>query len=47
LWAYLVGGWEAAHAPPNCGIVQVQHGPAGYLEPKVIGEAHAARDAGG
>jgi broad specificity phosphatase PhoE len=47
LWAYLVGGWSAVHAPPNCGIVQVQHGPQGYLAPKVIGEVSAARDAGG
>jgi broad specificity phosphatase PhoE len=36
LWAYLAGAWDAAHAPPNCGIVQVQHGPQGYLMPKVI-----------
>jgi probable phosphoglycerate mutase len=38
LWAYLTGTWESAHAPPNCGIVQVQHGPQGYLSPRVIGE---------
>ncbi len=47
LWAYLTGAWDGAHAPPNCGIVHVEHGPQGYLRPKVIGEAHAARDAGG
>jgi len=47
LWAHLAGSWDAAHAPPNCGIVQVQHGPQGYLMPKVIGGAAAARETGG
>jgi len=47
LWAHLVGGWDAAHAPPNCGIVQVRHGPQGYFLPKVIGEVNAAQDTGG
>jgi broad specificity phosphatase PhoE len=42
LWAYLVGGWDGAHAPPNCGIVQVAHGPQGYLAPKVIALRSAA-----
>jgi probable phosphoglycerate mutase len=37
LWAHLSGSWDGAHAPPNCGIVHVQHGPQGYLKPKVIG----------
>jgi probable phosphoglycerate mutase len=48
LWAYLTGSWDSAYAPPNCGIVQVQHGPRGYMPPRVIGEpAHGALDAGG
>jgi ribonuclease H / adenosylcobalamin/alpha-ribazole phosphatase len=47
LWAYVAGGWDAAHAPPNCGIVQVEHGPQGYLSPKVIGAVGVAQDAGG
>jgi probable phosphoglycerate mutase len=37
LWAYLTGDWDSAYAPPNCGIVHVQHGPQGYLAPRVIG----------
>lgn len=48
LWAYLTGSWESAYAPPNCGIVQVPHGPQGYGTPQVIGKAaDGALDAGG
>jgi broad specificity phosphatase PhoE len=25
LWAHLTGAWEAAHLPPNCGIVLIEH----------------------
>jgi broad specificity phosphatase PhoE len=47
LWAHIVGTWESAWAPPNCGIVQVEHGPDGYRMPRMIGESHPAGDAGG
>jgi len=47
LWAHIVGAWDSAWAPPNCGIVQVEHGPDGYRMPRVIGAAPAAREAGG
>jgi len=47
LWAHIVGGWDSSWAPPNCGIVQVEHGPDGYRMPRVIGAPHSAPDAGG
>jgi len=47
LWAHVVGRWEGAHKPPNCGLVLIEHGPQGYAEPRVIGAAAAATDAGG
>jgi broad specificity phosphatase PhoE len=47
LWAHVVGAWDSAWAPPNCGIVQVEHGRDGYRMPRVIGESHSACDAGG
>jgi probable phosphoglycerate mutase len=47
LWAHVVGAWESGWAPPNCGIVQVEHGPDGYRMPRVIGDSRSARDAGG
>jgi len=47
LWAHIVGTWDSSWTPPNCGIVQVEHGADGYRMPRVIGESHSARDAGG
>jgi broad specificity phosphatase PhoE len=37
LWAHACGDWSGAHIPPNCGIVLIEHGPAGYSQPQVIG----------
>lgn len=36
LWAYVAGSWEDAHAPPNCGMVLIEHGPQGYSPPRVV-----------
>jgi broad specificity phosphatase PhoE len=47
LWAYVTGEWDAAHAPPNCGIVLIEHGPQGYSRPRVIDATGSAHDAGG
>jgi broad specificity phosphatase PhoE len=47
LWAYVTGRWEDAHAPPNCGIVLVEHTAHGYSQPRVIDGAQSAQDAGG
>jgi broad specificity phosphatase PhoE len=47
LWAYVTGEWDGAHAPPNCGIVLIEHGPRGYSPPVIVGDAGSARDAGG
>ncbi len=33
LWAYVTGEWDGAHAPPNCGIVLIEHGPLGFSPP--------------
>jgi len=47
LWAYVTGKWDGAHAPPNCGIVLIEHGPLGYSRPEIIGDVSRASDAGG
>jgi broad specificity phosphatase PhoE len=47
LWAYVAGTWIEAYAPPNCGIVLVEHGPQGYSKPLVIDAAQRAQDPGG
>jgi broad specificity phosphatase PhoE len=47
LWAYVSGTWDNAHAPPNCGMVLIEHGPQGYSKPRVIDAAGEAADAGG
>jgi broad specificity phosphatase PhoE len=46
LWAHAAGSWEAAHAPPNCGIVLIEHGAKGYSMPQVI-SGNAAVETGG
>jgi broad specificity phosphatase PhoE len=46
LQAHVTGDWRNLHAPPNCGMVVVEHGPNGYCAPQIIGEERAA-DAGG
>jgi len=47
LWAYVTGEWDGAYAPPNCGMVLIEHDPQGYARPQVIGDAGSAADAGG
>jgi broad specificity phosphatase PhoE len=47
LWAYVTGRWDGAHAPANCGIVLIEHGPQGYASPQVVGDASGGYDAGG
>ena len=36
LWAYVTGSWEEAHVPPNCGMMLIEHGPQGYLPPRIV-----------
>jgi broad specificity phosphatase PhoE len=47
LWAYVTGTWEEAYAPPNCGMVLIEHGPQGYSKPQVIDGVSSADHAGG
>jgi broad specificity phosphatase PhoE len=47
LWALLSGSWDAAHAPPNCGVVVVEHGPRGFSRPVAVGETRPASETGG
>jgi len=47
LWAYVAGTWDEAYAPPNCGMVLIEHSPQGYSKPQVIGGLDSAVDAGG
>jgi hypothetical protein len=47
LWAYVAGSWDEAYAPPNCGMVLIEHGPQGYSKPQVVDGADGAPDAGG
>ncbi len=42
LWAHVTGEWGGTHATPNCGIVVVEHGPAGYSAPREIAGAGSA-----
>jgi broad specificity phosphatase PhoE len=36
MWAHLVGRWEGAHLPPNCGIVIVEHDRDRFHPPKIV-----------
>jgi probable phosphoglycerate mutase len=47
LWSHVTGSWRGAHAPPNCGIVVIEHGPQGYSPPRIVGDVCSAADAGG
>jgi broad specificity phosphatase PhoE len=47
LWAYVTGSWQDAYAPPNCGIVLIEHDARGYAQPRVIDDAQSAEHAGG
>ena len=47
LWAHVAGRWEQAHAPPNCGIVVIEHDATGYRPPRVAGTAPGVADTGG
>jgi broad specificity phosphatase PhoE len=46
LQAHVSGTWRNLHAPPNCGMVIIEHGPNGYSAPQIVGD-HCAADAGG
>jgi broad specificity phosphatase PhoE len=47
LWAYVAGHWRDAYAPPNCGIVLIEHNSQGYGQPLVIDDARSAEHTGG
>jgi broad specificity phosphatase PhoE len=38
LWAHLTGSWDAAHLPPNCGIVLIEHEPGRLHPPRILPE---------
>jgi broad specificity phosphatase PhoE len=38
LWAHLTGSWDAAHLPPNCGIVLIEHEPGRLHPPQILPE---------
>ncbi|HWW20417.1 MAG TPA: histidine phosphatase family protein [Steroidobacteraceae bacterium] len=46
LQAYVTGDWRNLHAPPNCGMVIIEHSPEGYSTPQIVGDV-CATDAGG
>jgi len=46
LQAHVTDDWLNLHAPPNCGIIVIEHDTSGYRSPLIIGEG-AATDAGG
>jgi probable phosphoglycerate mutase len=39
LWAHVTREWRGTHTVPNCGIVMIEHGSAGYSPPREIGAA--------
>jgi broad specificity phosphatase PhoE len=47
LWAHAAADWVGAYKPPNCGIVLIEHGPAGYARPQPIDTSVGADDEGG
>jgi broad specificity phosphatase PhoE len=47
LWAYIIGNWNGAHVPHNCGMILVEHAAGGYSLPQVIGERALVSDTGG
>jgi broad specificity phosphatase PhoE len=46
LQAHVTDDWRNLHAPPNCGIVVIEHDASGYRQPLILGEL-CATDAGG
>jgi len=36
VWAHIVGVWQGAHLPPNCGIVLVEHDGRRMHAPKIL-----------
>ncbi|HXZ89146.1 MAG TPA: histidine phosphatase family protein [Candidatus Binataceae bacterium] len=36
VWAHVIGGWEGAHLPPNCGIVLVEHDRERIYPPRIV-----------
>jgi broad specificity phosphatase PhoE len=36
VWAHIVGAWQGAHLPPNCGIVLVEHDGRRMHVPKIL-----------
>jgi broad specificity phosphatase PhoE len=47
LWAHAAADWNGAYVPPNCGIVLIEHGAAGYTMPQAIDTSVSAIEAGG
>jgi len=41
LWAHVAGQWEAAHLPPNAGIVLVEYADGRFSTPRIIAEGDA------
>jgi broad specificity phosphatase PhoE len=35
-WAHLVGHWESAHVPPNCGIVLLEYENGSFKPPQIV-----------
>jgi broad specificity phosphatase PhoE len=36
VWAHIVGQWQGAHLPPNCGIVLVEHDGQQMRPPRIV-----------
>ncbi|HKV56225.1 MAG TPA: histidine phosphatase family protein [Candidatus Binataceae bacterium] len=36
VWAHIIGQWQGAHLPPNCGIVLVEHDGRRMQPPRII-----------
>ncbi|MGH8014311.1 MAG: histidine phosphatase family protein [Candidatus Binataceae bacterium] len=36
MWAHVIGHWDGAHLPANCGIVLIEHDRSGYQTPVPI-----------
>lgn len=47
LWAHATGDWQSIHAPPNCGVVLIEHAAGRYRAPLIFGSSCAAIEAGG
>jgi broad specificity phosphatase PhoE len=47
LWAHAAADWVGAYKPPNCGIVLIEHGPAGYGSPQAVDAVAGITNTGG